>query len=239
METFVEQNFNKDKALDFMSRASYPIIAAPWFDTPIMIKVRNLDYVKIRSCGNFSLIDLDPEKTEKQIEKMPFESLIKILNYQEAITKLALVSPTFKEIENMIKARDPEFFTDTENRIKVVEKKIESLPAGEEKKKLQEELSLYKLRLAYVLPQEFMAFITDFVTGNGRTDIKKITREMLLEAQSLSIQYGGPPSQYLEGEFTEYNKRDIDRQAGIVYQEFLEDQKRVKGGGFRGGKVRK
>jgi hypothetical protein len=81
------------------------------------------------------------------------------------------------------------------------------------------------LKLGFLLPDDFMATITAWAMGVDRTDIKKITRDILLEAALLAKNGGDNPSDHITGTFTDFQREDINKNAWIIYNEYQEEKK--------------
>jgi len=71
-----------------------------------------------------------------------------------------------------------------------------------------------------------MSFITAWALGVEITDIKKVSRELLLEAALMAKHYGNNTSDHISGVFTDFQKEDINRHGLFLYNEFMANKRR-------------
>jgi hypothetical protein len=215
-------------------------VSVPFNGVPVFVQVRCLNYTQLRACGDISLITLDGEKTEKEIS---LERIIEIKNYQEKLCEESLVVPRFDEIIETITGMDFKI-REKKQELEEMKKRLEDTPKKSRRKKIEKTIENLELEIGFLLPDDFMAAITSWAMGIDRTDIKKITRDMLLEAAILAKNGGDNPCDHITGVFTDFQKEDINKNAWIVYNDYQEEKKierENKKGGVRwiGGKRKK
>jgi len=209
---------NKKQILD----AEYSFISIPWKGTPVFVKVRELSDLQIQAIGNFSLIQLDtvvPSNSWKQI--------VVTLELQHNIVKASLVSPSYDEIFEI--AGSSNFTKEASTRFTEISKELIGMQRGPERSALEQRLCSSRVLFDLILPNDFTSGISNFVLGIDRTDIKLVTKEILLNCAILQKRSGGRPSDYCDGKLSKFNKRDIDTQAYIEYDNFIENEKRKAG----------
>ena len=82
------------------------VVIAPWNSKPIPITIRMLDSVSLTSCGDFNTVSsvISEDKDEKV--EFDIETVIKAKNIHENMLRLAMVHPTFDELNNHLINKD-------------------------------------------------------------------------------------------------------------------------------------
>ena len=203
------------------------VVVAPWNNAPIPVTIRMLDQVSLSSCGEFNTVSaIVKGSDDDNEEEMKLKDMIKVKNIHENMLKLALVHPTFDELENYVMGKD--FFIQTKETIKKVEGLIEQLTSEVEKEEYRNELERLELSIAFLLPYDFTTYIVTILLQQEATDINKLTKEMLLQAGFLGETYNKRPSEYLQGTFTEKQRVDIDITALSLVSDYRKDQQTEK-----------
>lgn len=200
-------------------------VVIPWYGEPVPVTIRMLDSVSINSCGDFNSISKLIQDDEVTFDK---EIVIETKNIHERLLKLALVHPTFKELEEHLKTKD--FYKQKRKEINEIENLIECLTNETEKHEFYEQLDMIELSIAFLIPEDFTSYIVAILMQQQATDINKLTRETLLRVGLLAEKYNVRPSEYLEGIFTEKQKTDVDTTALILVNQYRQDQKTEKSG---------
>lgn len=191
---------------------------------PIWCYVTCLNAIQIESCGDISCLSFSEEdKTTEQT----LEDLVKIKNAQEALVKKTLIKPSFDEIITMI-TQTNFLIADKKREKEEIEKLIETLPDKKQVKELKKELVKLEFYLGFLLPDDMMNFLTAWAMGIQITDIKKLSRDILLKAAIRAKNGNDNPHDHISGVFTDFQMNDIDNHAWIIYNQFLEDQKTEK-----------
>jgi hypothetical protein len=201
-------------------------VQVPFNSTDVWCQLRCLNLSQIESCGsgNMSNIEL---KNYKDLSK---EEIIQVRNYQEALCKAVLNIPTFDEITILIGRKD---FVITKKREELanIRAHIESakdILSQSQIELLETETDNIELFIGFILPADTMIFLTRWAMGNDVSDIKKLTRERLLEAAFLARAGNNNPSDHLSGVFTDHNKVDINRTAWGLYLEYEKNRETEK-----------
>ena len=217
--------------LDKIEAAEFSVVCLPWKGSPCMVKLRNLDDIEIQSIGNFSLIEIDEYKWSRSQAKTPWGDLLAYADQNAKICRAALVAPSYDQIFEAIGK------TDFNGRVKAQVEHINSLlgdmldgPAKQELEGMRDSLIL---AWGVLLPDDFMAGVVSFSLGIKKSDIKKVTDDMLCSAAILAERGHRAPHEYIHGAFSDFNIRDIDMMAWIVLdrrrEEIRAEAKRTRG----------
>lgn len=191
---------------------------------PVWCYVTCLNAIQIESCGDISCLSFPDEETDNEQD---LENLIKIKNAQEALVKKTLIQPSFDEIITMI--METNFLIAEKKREKEeIEKLIKTLPDRKQVKELEKKMVELEFYLGFLLPDDTMNFLTAWAMGIQITDIKKLSRKILLDAAIMAINGHDNPTDHLSGVFTDFQENDINKHAWVIYNKFVEDQKREK-----------
>lgn len=206
-------------------------IAVPFNGANVWCQLRCPNATQLEQCGDMSNIVL--QKNEN--DKLSYDDIIKIRNYHEEICKLVFNIPTFDRIAALIGNGD---FVISEKRAELerVKKLYEENKGGlpdVEKSTIDTRIKTLTLQLGFILPDDTMAFITNWAMGNDVSDIKKITRDSLLRAASLAKAHSKAPSDYLSGVFTDFNRHEIDTYAFSILEEHMREHRAVESGKHR------
>lgn len=201
------------------------VIVAPWNGQPIPIVIRMLDSVSLSSCGDFNLASTILELDEEEVSN---DDIIKTKNIHENMLKLALVTPSFKLLEKHLMGKD--FYKQRQEEIDEVKVLIEQVDKSKEKRELTEKLEMLELSIAFLVPEDFTAFVITVLLQREATDLNKLTRDTLLKCGFLAEKYNVRPSTYLEGTFTEKQNVDIDLTALTLVSDYREQQNVEKSG---------
>lgn len=204
----------------------YPLVTLPFAGVNVIVKLRELNQAQIYACGgnNFSLIETVQDKI--RIKKKPkLKDIVSYAEIQNAIAKKALVSPTYDEIfEICAKGFDRKQF---EKDMQDIEELIAKTPRGAKQKALLERLDNTRVWYDLLLPEDFLSGITSYALSVAKSDIKELTRETLLNAAYSARKGHDNPADHISGNFTDFNKEDINRRAwGILHEEESKKRKR-------------
>lgn len=207
------------KASALVGKLKFPIVKAPFADGEIIVKLNRLTYVQIRSCGDFSLIESNQNKLRKK--KLKVKDLIDVTRLQHAIAREALVSPSYDEL---IAECVPEgLIARHEAVIAECREQLNGIKPGPRQVELLEEIDKRELWTKWPLPNNFLAFVFDFAVSNDTSDIKKVFDDLLLEAAISAEKGHDNPVDHIEGNFTGFNREDINRRARYLLQLKRED----------------
>ena len=230
------KDFDKVKTLKVIEDNTFHIINAPYNNTVIPVVVMMLNSVQIKAAGSPGIIALNKELGKENKRELNLEEMIQIKNTQEMILKMALISPTFEEISELIEVKD--HIKKLKEELAHAKDRVEdttpmTVEERKEKTKLLQNIQAREIMLSFLLPDDFMAVVTSFVLQIDNTDILKVSQDMLLEAALLSERYKKPAHDFISGVFTDYQKNEIDKCATVVFERFKEQKQLEK----RTGKV--
>lgn len=220
-------------ALEIIEKAQYPIIIAPFFGVNTPIKLRELTQAQIMSCGDFSLIETFQDKINQDKLKKN-ASMKQIYGYAEtmhSIAKESLISPTYDEIFEIIGV-DPKI-KHKEKELKEIKKLLHKTPIGKKRKELEEEVYTYEAFINLLLPNDFLNFIMCYTLGIEKSDIKKISEDMLLNAAIMAERGHDNPADHIDGRFTAFMKEDINKRSWIILQEKRENKGKLNFKGLK------
>lgn len=223
--------------LEVIRRGLYHWVLVPFFGHEVWCKLRCLNSTQINACGGVTLIDLMKNANG---EKLSFDKLIDIRNIQEKLIRETLVEPTFQEIETFIFNEDEAMkkYRDELNEISKIDM---SSMSDDEKADIKGRIERAKLYTSFPMPEDAFAFLTSWALGIDRSDIKKITEDMLLEAAVLATRGNDNPSNHISGiRMTDRDEPDINKTAWLVYGDFMHkrevEQNAMKGINRVGGR---
>jgi hypothetical protein len=198
----------------------------PFNGVMVPVMLRELTPVQIKSCGDFSLIETFQDKVNSKSKKLKMADIIEYSEMQNKITRLALVKPTYDEV---ISIYDGDAVVKNAKEIIIeLEKEAFKLVGGVKKDKLVEEIKNMRIWIDLLLPNDFTAWITAYVFGVDKSDIKSVTEKMLYEAAMMAKLGGDNPADHLQGNFTAFMREDINRRAWSIYAEKNKQKKRRK-----------
>lgn len=196
----------------------FPLIAVPFHGTNVMVRIRELTQAQIYACGGADISLIETFQDKLRLHKKP--SMAEIVQYadvQHAITRKALVEPSYEQIMAICKTG-----FDTEAALKetkALEELLATLPSGPKKSALIEEIESMRVWIDLLLPQDFTASIVTYALGISKSDIKEVTEETLYRL-AVSAKLGGDnPSDHISGNFSPFNKEDINRRSWMVHHD--------------------
>lgn len=212
-------------ALDAIKAAEFSLVALQWKGKTVFCRLRELSQIQIMSCGQFSLIETDEWKREAEKQQFDWKRYIEYADTNVKLCKLALVVPTYDEIFDLVGKQG--FWQEAMHRFEEINKKIRDMPRGPFRKELEQYRDSLRVSYDLLLPDDFMRGVVDYTLGISKSDIKKVTTELLLNAAILAEKGHKAPHDYITpgGQFTEFNKTDIDATALMVYHQWKEDNR--------------
>jgi hypothetical protein len=202
--------------IDRLEAAQYPLIAVNYHGSPALVKCRLLTSTQIQACGEFSLIQTEQDRIN-QIKKLTNKEIIEYANTMHNIVKESLVQPTYGQIMDMVQAN--ELCINTKKKLEELRLKCQGLPFDLQRKQLEDEIDKKRIWVDLILPEDFLSGIFCYALDLNRSDIKRITEEMLLNAAVLAEKWHKAPHEYITGMFTDFNKMDIDKRAFMLLYE--------------------
>lgn len=199
--------------------AMYKWVQVPVNDLVVWMELRTSNASQLDACGAVSLVDWFKEHKEYSRQDM-----IDLHNKMESICKATMNNPTFDEVASMVTKKD---FVFSAARLELERLKSIDLTGltATEKAYIDERIEEKELFLAFILPENTIDFIVRWATCGDVSDIKKVSKEKLLEAALLAKNQGGKPTDYISGVFTDRDLPDLNKAAMIVLYEFEESKK--------------
>lgn len=208
--------------LEVIRQASALWVPVPFNGIPIWVKLRCLNQTQFMAVNDLTCIDTRTEKEKKKI-KVDLGELINIYNKQEALVEASLITPTFKEIIEILTTDD---IIKKKKEYEEIKKLFEKADRKDPNyKKLKKKYDALELFLGFLLPNDFMGFITSWAQGVDITNVKKLSRKMLLEAAILARNGNNNPSDHISGVYTDFHKNDINKAAWATLKQYDEDKK--------------
>jgi len=202
--------------IDRLEAAQYPLLMVKYNSISALVKCRILTSTQIQACGEFSLIQTEQDKIN-QLKKLNIKDITEYAGTMHNIVKESLVQPTYKQIMDMAQAN--ELCINAKVKLDELKLKCQSLPFDLQRKQLEEEIDKKRIWVDLILPEDFLSGIFCYALDLNRSDIKKVTEEMLLNAAVLAEKWHKAPHEYITGMFTEFNEMDIDKRAFMVLYE--------------------
>ena len=204
----------------FMEAETTPCIMAPFMGALVPIIVNRLTFAQIRACGDFSLIETVSDVIGKKRTLSPAE-MIRYAEMQYNIMRAALKSPSYDEIMSL--NHYDVLRKNAESEIVGIKAAIDTLPIGPKRDKLQLEYDTLRMDYDFLLPVDFVSYILSYALQIDDTDIKLLSEDMLFEAAARAKAGSGNPSDHLPGNFTDFNRVDINNRALVVYHQRIKE----------------
>lgn len=210
-------------ALQQIAAIEHSVIVAPYANNEKFVTViaRELSYVQIKSCGDFSLIETFQDKLLKNDKKeTTFHEMVEYSELMHNVVKLSLLNPTYDQIINQILKYDN--IDNIDKQLKDIKEMFLKLRKDHPEEKdeaeaLQNEYARIELQYKYVLPDNFLNYIFCFALGIDSSDIKLVSEDMLYNA-AVKAKFGNcNPCDRMPGMFSEFNKEDINERAWTIY----------------------
>jgi hypothetical protein len=198
-----------------------PALMIPFHGVKLPVIVRRLTYAQIRACGDFSLIETVSDIIKKKKGNATTKQMYDYSELQYNILKRSLKAPTYEEIMSLSEADILRIHAEKE--LKELEGIINNLPAGPEKDKLKEKYYITLTNSKFLLPADFVSAVVSFALNSSGTDIKEVTEDMLFEAAYKAVKGHDNPADHLPGNFSDFNKEDINNRAWIIYSQRTEE----------------
>ena len=201
--------------------ALYEWLLVPFNGSLILVEIRYLRSTQLPEVDKLYSV-IDEQSTERKLSR---DDMIAILNIQEACCKAVLNRPTFQELEQAITGKD-RVLEDNKKRFKALEAAIKTVNNEAERRELTTEKERLELFCGYILPDDTMTTVTNIALGMDVSDIRKLTKEKLLLAYSKARLYGGRPSDFVPGIFTDGDRQNIDDYATLIGGENEKERRR-------------
>jgi len=214
-----------------LSDACYPLVATMFHGVPLVVKIRELTGAQLYGIGNFSMVETFQDKIRRK-QKPTIEEMNAYAERLHKIVKMALVSPTYDKLMEIAGVHIDDKEIDA--RLEAIKEKFRQLPEGKEKTKLKKEYETLELACKFILPGDFLGPIVEYLTGATRTDIKRVTEDMLYQWAILASRGHDNPADHAVGNFKRWPDNspqaelygpdtmlyeDINNRAWIIYDQ--------------------
>jgi len=210
-------------SLEVIRGGMYHWVYVPINNTFAWMQLRTSNATQLEACGTVTLI----ESLGKLKEATPDE-MIDMRNKMEELCKVTMNNPTFDEFVKMVTASDI-----VHSNMRLELDRIKSIDfngmSATEKDYLDTEIKKKELQLAFLLPENTFDFIVRWAIGADVSDIKKVSREKLLESAILAANGHDSPHNHISGCFTDRDPSDLDKAAWSIYNEHMENKRIEKG----------
>jgi len=198
-----------------------PCIMAPFIGTPLPVVINRLNYAQIRACGDFSLIETVSDMMSRK-KKPSMAEMISYSELQYNILRASMKSPTYDELMSL--NHYDEIRKRAEIELDELKKAIAELTPGPKRDKFQLELDTLRMDYEFLLPADFVSFIVSYALKVDESDIKLVSEDMLFESAVMAKNGNDNPADHLPGNFSEFNREDINKRAWIIYHQRMRDQ---------------
>lgn len=203
-------------AINEIEAAVSPAVSFHFNGKEIFFIARTLSSLEIQSCGNFSLVNLDSD-TPKDSKEDPIVAMAKFAEIQHKVLKLAMISPTYEEVEQVLFKHAG--VDDFPKRMEEIKTQFVFEKDSKKKMAMEKEFAILEMRSKFIFPQDFLIEMFEFATEQKKSDVRKLVSEdILLEASILAEKGRCRVSDILcaDGYFSEFNKLDIDKRGAVV-----------------------
>lgn len=209
--------------------SAHPLVATKWHGMSVMVALRDLSPIQVSSVGDITMIKTFYDKIASKREPT-VEEMNEYAERHHKLVQLAMAVPTYDE---MMKIAGTHVDQDKIDRdLKEVRELFLKMPTGKAKEKLRARYNSLELTSKFLLPAEFTAPLVAWISGTSRTDIDKVTHDMLVKAYVLSQQGHDNPADHISGVFERYPgdtllKDDINLRAKLAWIK-EQEQRKVK-----------
>jgi len=210
--------------------AAHPLVTTNWHGMSVIVALRDLSPVQISGVGDITMIKTFYDKIAAKREPT-VEEMNEYAERHHKLVQLAMAVPTYDE---MMAIAGTHVDQEKINKdLREVREMFLRMPTGKEKEKLRTRYNSLELASKFLLPAEFTAPLVAWISGTSRSDIDKVTHDMLVKAYVLSQQGHDNPSDHISGNFERYPgdtllKDDINLRAKLAWIR-EQEQRKAKG----------
>lgn len=200
---------------DEIHMAANPVIFAPFKGIYVPVVGHELNEAQIRACGDFSLI----QSAMKPDRALTLEDIRGFSAIQHRIVEAWMLRPSYEDLLKAVGASP--ISIGARDKLTKLERDLFKMRKSKddyEAKELLAEITRLELFAECLLPSDFCAFIFSFATGMGKSDILLISDKMLLDAAVLAERGHDNPADHVAGNFTDFNRDDINLRAWYLLQ---------------------
>ena len=185
--------------------ALYEWLLIPFRGTEILVEVR---YPRSTQLPDIDKLFLVIEE-QKKGHKLTRQEVIDVINIQERCCEAVLNRPTFAELSKTIHEKD-NVLSNNKKAFEEIDDKLKDVKNEATRRELRLERDRLELFCGYILPDDTMVALTNVAIGADISDIKKLTKEILIVAYNKARLYSGKPSDFVSGLFTDGDRQNID-----------------------------
>lgn len=201
-------------------------VPVPFNGKSVWMELRTLNGTQQEVAGMISLVNTKIDEGKRP----SLEQMVDLRNKQERLIRETCNRPRFDDIIGFVLEND---FVLQEKKAELEEIKGIDTSAftNQQKREIEDEIFRLEVFLGFLLPEDTIGFLTAWAIGVDISDIKKLTRDALLEAAILAVAGHDNPTDHISGIFTDRDKTDIDRSAWQVYSEYRKQKEIEKSTG--------
>jgi hypothetical protein len=215
-----------------LQESLYPIVALTFNGTKELFKIRDIsnNTAAILSCGDISLIETFENKIARNHTKnFTIQEMNEYAERQHKIAQVCMIEPSYQKVLDI--AQTGINIKEVDAELKEIKRLVKDMPKGLERTEFYNRYNKIELLYKLVLPADFLSELLGFTLKIGQTDIKTVTKNMLITSAILATNNHNAPHENLSGVFTEFNKYDIDRTAWNLYAEQKEENRKKRKAG--------
>lgn len=188
--------------LEKMGYGLYRPVLTSWPNMgQVVVILRELSEAQIYAIGDISMIktfwDKIASKKEPTVDEMSAYA-----ERHDQLLRLSMANPTYNDVIEMAGSYIDHESIDRE--LKEIKALWKTLPFGQEKTRLKKQYDGIELASKFILPPEFTSPLVAWITGISRSDIDKVTYEMLIKSATLATLGGDNPSDHIGGKFERF-----------------------------------
>ncbi len=214
---------SKVTTIEEFNRLQYPLLVIPFNGVMVSVILRELNQIQLESCGDFSLIEIEGDRLQAK-KKVAIPDMVKYSRTMSEIARASLVKPTYDEIMSIFDKEDT--LKGYKDKLLALKDLLNQTPGGKERKSLEEQIAFTEIWCNQILPTDFLSAITTYATGIDKSNIRLVTEKILLDCAILSKQCNNSPADHIDGIFTPFMQKDINRRALNVFHEWREKETR-------------
>lgn len=188
--------------LEQMGYGLYRPVATSWPHMgQIVVIMRELSDVQIFALGEVSMIKTFWDKIANDREPT-IEEMNAYAERHDNLLRLSMANPTYDDVLTV--AGSYINHDAIKKELHEIKNLWRDLPPGAEKVRLKKQYDGIELASKFILPPQFSAPLVSWISGVSRTEIDKVTYEVLLRAATLAKLGGDNPSDHISGKFERF-----------------------------------
>lgn len=214
-----------DYMLDSFKIAENPVMILPWEEertgSHVYCVLKRLTHIEIKSCGDFSLIQTERDKINQREQEADssWHDASKFLTVQHDIAKLAMVSPTFEQVEAEAFKYKGVDKADVDNQLREIQSLFnQAIKSGKssdikESIELKEKYARLEVEYKLILPNDFLVYVMNYALSKDISQINLVNEDILHLAYLSAHRANNAPINHVHGIFTDFNQEDINLRA--------------------------